>query len=123
MAVLAGGAAALLFILWLILRLLGASIAEQGALTDQVDVEIVRTAPETWGTTGMPNDGHRLWYRYEHGGETWGHQTRLTDTQWQVGQPLDACVDPDDGARHAIRIFDLPCGEAVNTGVATADRM
>lgn len=120
-SVLLAGVAILALIGWLVLRLLVASVDGQEALTDPVVVEVVSAEPDTWGTSGNPYEGHVVRYRYTHGGATWQHETRLTDTEWRVGGALDACVDPDDGARHALRVFDAPCGEVVNTGVVTAE--
>lgn len=120
--VVVAGVATLALVGWLLLRLLVASVGGQEALVDPVVVEVVSSERDTWGTSGNPYEGHVVRYRYTHGGDTWEHETRLTDDEWPVGSPLDACVDPDDSARHALRVFDAPCGEVVNTGVVTAEQ-
>lgn len=80
---------------------------DQSALTERVELTVID--PEDVGTGS--DSGYRFDYAYERGGQWYGDERFVNDRNWSPGQPITACVDPDDPRDHVVTLRNDPCGE------------
>lgn len=94
--------------------LIGSS-PDQSHLTREVDVTVVKSE-QTGKSRGSDWE---LEYRYRVQGQWYGAEDKIDTDYWTPGDPLAACVNPDESAEHVLRIhLDDQCGqEFVSSGI------
>lgn len=86
---------------------------DQSGLTKRVDLTVTDPEESYDPTTG---GGYTFDYAYEQGGRWYGGEREIRDNYWRPGQPLTACINPDQPREHVITIRLEPCGQEIIVG-------
>jgi hypothetical protein len=86
---------------------------DQSALTERVELTVTDPQESRDPTQGRV---YRFDYAYEHEGKWFAGQDKIRDNYWTPGQPLTACIDPDEPSEHVVTIRRERCGQEVIVG-------
>lgn len=86
---------------------MAATTPNQSHLNEQVQVTVLSATEET-RKSSVSRYGFRVQYSYEFDGTTYIDDQFVPLRNWQPGQPLRACLDPDSPARHAVQLNPEP---------------
>ncbi|QIX26347.1 hypothetical protein ncot_06835 [Nocardioides sp. JQ2195] len=75
-----------------------ADTEDQGDLTKEVEVTVTKS--EKWRKN---SSGHNVDYTYRFRGQRFVNETWISNVGWMPGEPLSACISPDEPERHALR--------------------
>ncbi|KRF17410.1 hypothetical protein ASG90_09025 [Nocardioides sp. Soil797] len=96
LAVVGVGFVLLFGLLWFVLSNTG----DQSDLMKQVEIKVTHSEKEA---RSGHRSGHEVDYTYRVAGQSFAHQTWISNTGWMPGEALSACVDPDAPERHVLR--------------------
>lgn len=79
---------------------------DMSALTERIDLEVVDPVEDTRSR----GRGYAFDYAYERDGRWYGGEYWFRDNDFEPGQRLTACIDPDRPSNHVITLRGQPCG-------------
>ncbi len=95
--------------------LIGATTPDQSHLSKQVELTVL-SATEGTRNSSVSRYGFRVQYTYEFDGTTYVSEEFVPLKNWEPGQPLRACLDPESPATHAVQLNPRPdCGSYAGT--------
>lgn len=80
---------------------------DQSALTERVQLTVIDPHDAGTGTSS----GYRFDYAYERDGRWYGGERFVNNSYWSPGQPITACIDPEDPRKHVITLREDTCGQ------------
>ncbi len=80
---------------------------DQSALAERVELTVIEPREVGTGT----GSGYRFDYAYERDGRWYGDERFVADDYWSPGQPITACIDPDDPRQHVVTLRQDTCGQ------------
>lgn len=95
--------------------LMAATTPDQSDLNEQVELA-VRSATEETRKSSVSRYGFLVEYAYQFEGTTYVNDQFVPLRNWQPGQPLRACLDPDSPSRHAVQLNPEPNCDGVYVG-------